>query len=303
MTRTEHDLIAMYDYQPDIDALEFRISQWILTSPGVSAGSRRSGGRSWVAATTAAVAVAAVAITGSVLAERGLQSHPTAIAAPPASARPDSSPGATSADASATVPLTAQVAQQTLLDLLPRKGTITKRTGAADEGSALTEMTFDDGHGAAQIDLAVSYPVNGLSKTGWACTPGTSVPPITGCSTLPDGTQLFRSQGYEYPDRRVDTLDWTVAALRPDGVQVEITEWNAPTEKDSPISRPAPPFTIAELTAVATSPVWTSTVSPSTVQRDAALFVPDDRLSPSVADPTANADQAKAAKSSGAGPR
>ena len=290
MTRTEDDLRTMYCAESTL-ASERNITNWLRHELAADPGYRRGHRTKWTAPLSAAAGVAAVTVAVVAVTAHGQSGPGHATAGGPASApatvadRPQvkGSAGASTAPSQTEVPLTAQVAQQTLLDLLPRHGRVTNRAGAADAEQALTELTFDDGHGAAALDLNVIFATNDNGNS-WPCA---SANHAGTCSTLPDGTQLFTLQTYEFPDRRVDTLLWTVSVLRPDGMQIDISEWNAPTEKDTPTSRPAPPFTTAQLTTVATSPAWTAKVSVATAQKDAALFVPDDRLSPAPAAPGA----------------
>jgi hypothetical protein len=117
------------------------------------------------------------------------------------------------------------------------------------------EIAFDDGHGAAQMDVALTWTG---SQPHDAIPQGCTASPT--CTVLPDGTTIATSQGLEYPadpSHPDNSTEWTVTVYHPSvGLEVAISEWNAPTEKDSPISRPAPPFSLAELTAIATSPSW-----------------------------------------------
>jgi hypothetical protein len=71
-----------------------------------------------------------------------------------------------------------------------------------------------------------------------------------------------------------------------DGLEVDISEWNAPSSNDSPISRPTPPFTGAELITMATSPTWSATASPHTISAAAGLFTPDSLPTGAPAVPT-----------------
>jgi hypothetical protein len=276
MARTETDLKAMYGAGPSTEAAERRIDAWVTTGVGGPKPRRAQAGR-WAAAASA-LAVAAATVTIAVLVPH---SKPGSGPRPPSSAAV-SSDTPTAASTVATVPITPQVAQRLLLDLLPRRGTVSGRSGAATPDGAVTELIFNDGHGAAEVGLTISYPVSGRSLTAWACTTAFGNTPPDTCTTRPDGTQTYYVQGYEYPDRRTDVLNWSVAALRPDGMQVQISEWNAAAEKATSVSRPQPPFTIAELLAVATNPAWTARVSETDAERDAGLFVPDDRLNPSL---------------------
>ena len=178
------------------------------------------------------------------------------------------------------VAVTPQIAAQTLIDLVPRylgKVGIDKLTGRSAPGQALTEVVIDDGHGAAQVDVAFSYPVNGQSSTTFVCDDPSA--DKSGCSTTADGTKLWAQQGYEYPaDPSRGAREWSVSVLRPNGLQVDLSEWNAPAEKDAPQTRPAPPLTIAQLTAIATSKQWRATVPATEAAKASKLFHPDPPL-------------------------
>jgi hypothetical protein len=154
------------------------------------------------------------------------------------------------ADAAAsTAPAVApQAVEQTLIGLFPRSGAISELSGQQVGSSATVFLTYDDGQGAAHVDAEV--------------TPAGSVPCASGqagCTTGPDGTRLRLIQGPLYQSKPSGPVLWSLAGLRPDGIGVSITEWNAPDASQT-ASRPAPPFTVAELTAIVTSPAWAQAV-------------------------------------------
>lgn len=155
---------------------------------------------------------------------------------------------------------------QRFVDLLPRPGTLTHFVDLSHENPGPVQVVYDDGHGAAAI-IAGMYPSTNLPCASQA---GDT------CSTRPDGTKVRIHQGPEYPSGHApNATSWSVDILRPDEVTVSIHEWNAPTEKGSAPSRAVPPFTIAELTAIATNPSWTPDVSLDLAVRAATLYVPD----------------------------
>jgi hypothetical protein len=92
--------------------------------------------------------------------------------------------------------------------------------------------------------------------------PAEELVPHDACATsrLPDGSLLMLFQGYEYPDRRVDTKWWHAELVTPEGQQVSLSEWNAAAEKDAPISRPDPPLSPAQLKKVVTATAWRTAV-------------------------------------------
>jgi hypothetical protein len=74
--------------------------------------------------------------------------------------------------------------------------------------------------------------------------------------TLPDGSRYMLFQGYEYPDRRVDTKLWRATLVTASGVRVEAGQWNAAREKDAPVSRPNPPLSPARMKTLVTDRAW-----------------------------------------------
>lgn len=120
-------------------------------------------------------------------------------------------------------------------------------------------VVHDDGHGRAAVSVAVDRvdPTSPEAQQGVTC-PDRSEAGYDAChtSTLGNGSRLMIFQGYEYPDRRVDTKFWYAQLLTPTGRQVSVHEWNAAAEKDSPVTRPEPPLSPARLKAVATADVW-----------------------------------------------
>jgi hypothetical protein len=230
--------------------------------------------RAGLAVAGSAGAVAAIALAVAFVPHGSSSDAPAGGGIASTSASPAPTPTVSVSAPPAAVPLTPQVAVQTLTDLLTGQGTVTRPTGRAIANQALAEVLFDDGHGAAQIDIAVTLGASPTNVKGAAppsgCTPGPD------CTTLPDGSQVSSYQTYEYADRAdKGSQEWSVSAFRPDGIQVELIEWNAPTPKDSAATRVDPPLTIAQLTTIATSPKWSATVPAATAAADAKLFIPD----------------------------
>lgn len=207
--------------------------------------------------------------------------HDRAAATPPG-------PTTSAAPPPTTVTMTPQALLQTTLDLLPRPGTTRNYAGRASDGFVATEFVYDDGHGPAQVDAAFEYGPTAETIDD-VCTGG-----VLDCRSLPDGSRLGTYQGYEYPsDPSRGAREWSVWLGRPDGLLISFSEWNSAQEKDAPISRPAPPFTIAELTAMAGSPHYALTISPERAKAAASLFMPDQLEQP---DPDATGSASKSAK-------
>jgi hypothetical protein len=297
MTRTEADLQAALDDVPVNASAQARLQDWIATvgttqaivgttqaivgttqaivgTTQVPVGTtqapvgttqapaalyRPAPARRWVPTAALAVAAVALVIALPLGVNHYIPRHRPPIAAAPIRSDVQMQPTLPSGQ---TVPLTPQAALQTLIDLLPRPGAVTSMTGRL-AGGALAEMVYDDGHGAAKVAVGV------LVGAGWVCLQPTQT---TTCSSLPDGSKLSVYQDFEYPAQQKGATEWLVAVLRPDNVQIQISEWNAPSSKDSPTSRATPPFSISELTTIATNPLWTTMITPELADRSANLF-------------------------------
>jgi hypothetical protein len=181
---------------------------------------------------------------------------------------------------SSTVPLTTQRATapakesispqllaQTAIDLLPHMGKITNLHGRAMAGDVLAEFVYDDGNGAAQIDVSIGFQQDGADGVDDSCNPSDPVYTET-CRTTPDGSRV----GTFVATR--GTTQYSVYVVRPDHVEVLMSAFNAAQEKDSAPTRSAPPFTIAALTTLVSDPSWTPWVTRADNQAVANLFVP-----------------------------
>jgi hypothetical protein len=153
---------------------------------------------------------------------------------------------------------------RTLQELLP-KGTFgdSDARGTGEELPPYARVVFDDGKGAASISLGLDRiePGSDRAREVAEC-PDKVLTSYDSCSTsrLADGSLLKIFQGYEYPDRRVDTKAWTADLVTPDGQYVTVSEWNAAAEKDAPISRPNPPLNKAQLKKLVSAGVWRQVV-------------------------------------------
>jgi hypothetical protein len=117
---------------------------------------------------------------------------------------------------------------------------------------AAAQAVFDDGPGPALVEVGLQP--DGQDIEG--CPPPAQNPG-TWCSiTHVHGGTLQIFKGFEYPDHRVETKDWTATFVTAGGAQVQLSQWNSSQEKDAPITRPNPPLDIAEMTAMVTSDSW-----------------------------------------------
>jgi hypothetical protein len=239
-------------------------------------GPRRRTVRTGLAVAGSVTAAGAVSFAVAVLpGDHTTSSGPAAASQPPASTTTASV--STPPPAPTLRPVTPQVVVQNLIKLVSAKGTASKPSGRALSNFAAGEIVFNDGHGAAEIDVALTWPGQGTGPKKEAV-PGQDV--CRGgatCTTVAGGWKVQTYQGLEYPYPHANNAtEWGVRAYRAsDRLEVDITEWNAPTEKDSPTSRPTPPFTLTELITMATSPTWSATASPSTIAAAAGIFTPD----------------------------
>ena len=216
------------------------------------------------AVVVAAVVPIAVIIGGS----SGSHNHATTqVPAAAASATP-SIPAVAAGES-----ITPQAAAQILIALLPRAGKVSQLSGQSTTNFAAAQLVFDNGLGAAQLSIAIG------EGQSFMCTEQVGTP---GCQTLPNGDQLYVNQGPEYPAGKTRSasdaglVSWDVQLLRQDGVLIDVSEWNAPSEKGSAASRPEPPFTVSELTAIASSDRWQMTISPQVATQAQPHFTPSE---------------------------
>ncbi|MEU7023393.1 hypothetical protein ABZ990_22410 [Streptomyces sp. NPDC046203] len=130
-------------------------------------------------------------------------------------------------------------------------------------GSDATFATgvYDDGKGKAGVSVGlrrVETAGRGEAGRDLVTCPDRVVTPYDDCTekALPGGSRLMIFQGYEYPDKRVLTKNWRAVLLTKDGFVIDASEYNAPTEKDSAISRENPPFDPTQLRALVTADGW-----------------------------------------------
>ena len=164
------------------------------------------------------------------------------------------------ARSSAPSPVSGDELVRTLEKLLP-DGEFSRAEGrGTDEAvSPYARLVYDDGKGAAAIGVSLGWIQPGSDEArGTTQCPGKVYVQYDACGTtrLADGSVVMVLQGYEYPDRRVDTKWWTAELVTPEGKHVSVSEWNSASEKDSPISRPEPPLSADRLRELAAAGVW-----------------------------------------------
>ncbi|WBP88817.1 hypothetical protein [Kitasatospora cathayae] len=238
---------------------------------GLVAGGYQRGRRRWRRRSTAAVVGGAAALalvgTGAVyLTGNGSTSGGTATvaAAPAASTGVALTPASAGAGtptptATAAAAVTGDEVLATFKALLP-EGEITDASGRGSNGSMPTfagaQLVFDDGAGKSQLMVGVQKHRKGQAQER-SC-PDAKINRIDACSvtTLADGSKLFLSEGYEYPDHRADTKEWMASLTGPDGREINLSEWNSAQEKGASVSRPNPPLTLDQLRAIVTDKSW-----------------------------------------------
>jgi hypothetical protein len=128
-----------------------------------------------------------------------------------------------------------------LMSLLPHGVAISDQS----DQNGFAELVLNDGHGKTALEINVQH-LPGLSmdcashaEQGTACR----------ATTLADGTQEVVTQGTG------SVTEWAVDTLRPSGLRVVISEFNA-ASSSGPVTRATPGLTITQLQQIATSASW-----------------------------------------------
>ena len=257
----------------------FDADRTALVAAGLTRGRRlRLRRRAAVAGGVAGVAL--VGVGGALLVPWGGSSAPQ----PPSSGVAEQ-PSGTPAPA----PVTARELIATLEKLLPEgKVSAQEARGAADEPvPAYVRLVHDDGKGPAAVGVSLNRiePGSDQARQTTDCPDKALVPHDSCVSTrLSDGSLLKLFQGYEYPDRRVDTKLWSADLLTPTGQHISVSEWNAAAEKDAPVSRSEPPLSTDRLKALVTAEVWRGYVDsiPEPSRKPTASAAPSAPAEPTV---------------------
>ncbi|MFI8085390.1 hypothetical protein ACIF6L_31950 [Kitasatospora sp. NPDC086009] len=126
--------------------------------------------------------------------------------------------------------------------LLPRGLTVADAT--AEKG--YVSFNLDDGHGKAEVQIYVAKQPAGAPDPRYDIS-----------TTMPDGSKLVTHQ--PPPSTGSDLVRWSADILRPDGTRVVVQAFNAAIHKSTvkaKPSRPTPPLTLDQITAIVTDPVW-----------------------------------------------
>lgn len=253
----------------------FETDRAALATAGALKGRRRLLRRRNAAVMSGAAGIALVGVGGALLLPSG---------------SPEVGGSATSTHAAATTaaptPFSANAMVQTLGRLLPHGAFKLSWPRGTNEGtSPYIHVVYDEGKGASAIDVSLGRvePGSDEARQVTQC-PGKALTHYDACGTsrLADGSVVMVLQGYEYPDRRVDTKLWTAELVTPQGQHVSINEWNAAAEKDSPVTRPQPPLSSAQLKNIAAASPW----------RDLIDAMPADPKSPTTPSSSSAGDTA-----------
>ncbi|MFF3019205.1 hypothetical protein [Streptomyces sp. NPDC057939] len=132
--------------------------------------------------------------------------------------------------------------------------------GTGDEPGPHVGGVLDDGKGKGGIGVTLTRidPVGGMATEMTTCPDRKAVKYVDSCveEKLADGSRLLLIQSYVYDDERKDAKDWRATLATPEGFLVDATEVNAPTEKDSAVTRPDPVLTMARMKALVLSEKW-----------------------------------------------
>ncbi|WP_328438799.1 hypothetical protein OHA71_19850 [Streptomyces sp. NBC_00444] len=171
-----------------------------------------------------------------------------------ASVAADSSTPSPSADGQ----LPGDTVVRALEEMLP-KGTYSRQQGAGTStGSPYASLVYDDGKGGALVSVSLAkVEAGGEAAEQLTTCPDKALVAYDACTTskVHDGT-LMIYQGYEYPDRRVETKQWYASLVTPYGHHVMVSEWNAEAEKNAPLTRDQPPLSPGQLKSIATKDFW-----------------------------------------------
>ncbi|MFS0694060.1 hypothetical protein [Streptomyces nitrosporeus] len=232
-----------------------------LVDGGIARGRRRAVLRRGAVVTGSVAALAVIGLGGSYVTGGigGSQGAGAAVGAPPAAkeAPAGQRPGSGNYSANQMIKL--------LEGLLPegefsgQEGRGTKETGELkDLHAPYASVVYDDGRGKAAVSVGLSRQYPGRQPDGDFLCPDKNLTAYEACSgtTLEDGSRLLLFKGWEYPDRREETRLWYADLLTPAGHRITVTEWNAPAEKGSPVSRPAPPLSLDQLEGLVRAAEW-----------------------------------------------
>lgn len=257
----------------------FDADRGALVAGGLARG-RRQRLRRRAAVAGGAAGIALVGVGGALLVPWGGTPDPSPSASDVAE-QPSGTP--------TPAPVTARELIDTLEGLLPEGKVSEQQAHGAENAlqSPYVHLVFDDGKGPGALGVSLNQVEPGSEQARQAVDcPDKGLVPHDSCvsSRLPDGSLLMLFQGYEYPDRRVDTKRWTADLVTPTGQHISVSEWNAAAEKDAPVSRPEPPLSTGQLKKLVTAQAWRGYVDaiPADPKKPAPSATPSTAVEPDV---------------------
>ena len=239
-----------HTFQPDLTA---------LVNAGVSDGRRRNRRRRALGVLGTVTALAVVAVGGtfaSGVLSSDQHTSKSADRKPTPSATRTTPPAVPVNPAATPKPYTQKQLEAVLKSLLP-KGSVTFPKDNPNFDGTFGGVTFDDGHGAAEIDVNLQQLTSGDSGADGLKCPDPAYVPNDVCTLtqLADGSHLEILKGWEYPTMKGGMKEWDAWLTTPQGGRVGISEYNSAQEK-SAVTRTNPPLTSDQLKAIVTSSRW-----------------------------------------------
>lgn len=158
---------------------------------------------------------------------------------------------------------------RTLEGLLPPGGTVSAASGRGSQagGPAVwptAKLTYSTANGASGIDITIARLESGVpadQQGQGGCLP-VEVRPYDKCTTerLPGGAVLNTTRSFTYPNSDTGQQRWYVVLTASDGAQLTVQEFSGGGEKGSS-SGADPLLSIAQLTSIVRSPVWSKAIA------------------------------------------
>ncbi|MFC8222677.1 hypothetical protein ACFUTY_31450 [Streptomyces sp. NPDC057362] len=186
----------------------------------------------------------------------------------------------------AAEPVSGDAILKSLKELLPAgKFSGEDARGSGEKPGPYAQVVFDDGEGAAAISLGFGRVEPKGAEVGQLTQcPDQTFVPYDSCdsSRLDDGSTLRLLQGYEYPDRRVDTKLWSADLVTAEGQHVSVSEWNSSAQKGAPVTREDPPLSTEALKKLVTADVWRDVVAATPLRPTPSAAAPEKERPPAV---------------------
>ncbi|MGH3497899.1 MAG: hypothetical protein ACRDP1_10585 [Nocardioidaceae bacterium] len=126
------------------------------------------------------------------------------------------------------------------------------------------QLDYDDGHGAALVEITIQAPDHGGKPSPDNLDIGSALchQPEISCSVVQGGTLVTESDVPEYapssPSENAasNQVDASTAIYESDGWAITVTAYNATQEKGGAVTRATPPLTATQLARIATYTGW-----------------------------------------------